>query len=596
MVNNIGKGGKTKLISDDYIEAIIACGKLLVARVIDDENPLFVELRNKFSADLLRHLERDGTYRENVSLNGVFYRLTKGSLSFVQVYTTKTYRGLIFLTKCGEAVDAADHITTYLTDEQLAKLDISSVRRWKVSPFKIDDEANELIFTKRMGLQLLCYFGRDRGKYLMEAGMQANFMENLFDGLNYAAIAIDENGNPKINGCLSEFLFGRGKLKESNSIINKMIRGELPEFKSWFTEFCNSFEKVNEACNGSLSVKRIVNYFENVELPIELKPDEVKFNRALSEMNTLDTGLLIEGLNLCKDARNRDYSSIPKVEGRMDDFVYKVLDLDDSLAIAVGYLSHCCFIVRGISYSSLKHSMQSRNGRTFVVYYKGKFLTQSWIWRNGDVICFDSVEAGSKDHEVYKDEIKLVDVYKRAAEEMLYKSKQAEDELERVKVVTIGASDYILDGLVVIKGYNPHPLERGLYVADSSRQRILAGKMPDNPRYGSVEVRYRDKRKRVVTIDDIDKADIDTLDEVALEINSLRYQIHGEEMPIEFSLYAKIVVGDGWYILIGNDGAVENGVLKKDEETTTEYERYLSKYAGDSFDGVGSSVKKLLLV
>ena len=27
------------------------------------------------------------------------------------------------------------------------------------------------------------------------------------------------------------------------------------------------------------------------------------------------------------------------------------------------------------------------NGRTFVVYHKGKFLAQSWIWRNGDLLC-----------------------------------------------------------------------------------------------------------------------------------------------------------------------------------------------------------------
>ena len=41
-----------------------------------------------------------------------------------------------------------------------------------------------------------------------------------------------------------------------------------------------------------------------------------------------------------------------------------------------------CFVVDGISHSALEHSMTSQNGRTFVVYYKNRFLTQSWIWRN----------------------------------------------------------------------------------------------------------------------------------------------------------------------------------------------------------------------
>lgn len=79
LVKNIGKDGKTKLIFDDYIEAIIACGKLLKEKVINDQNPLFLELRNKFSTDLLGRCEKDGTYLENISLNGVFYRLAKGS-------------------------------------------------------------------------------------------------------------------------------------------------------------------------------------------------------------------------------------------------------------------------------------------------------------------------------------------------------------------------------------------------------------------------------------------------------------------------------------------------------------------------------------
>jgi len=158
--------------------------------------------------------------------------------------------------------------------------------------------------------------------------------------------------------------------------------------------------------------------------------------------------LLYEAIGLCKDARSRENSSIPKVEGRLGDFTYRILNLDDPLAVAVGYLSHCCFVVQGISYSALKHSMQSSNGRTFVVYYQGKFLTQSWVWRNGDVICFDSVEAGSAQHGMYKDDIKLVDVYQQAAREMLYISAHTEDELQKIKVVTVGKKT----GKVAIKG------------------------------------------------------------------------------------------------------------------------------------------------
>ena len=596
LVKDIGKDGKSKLVFDDYIEAIIACGKLLKKRVIDDKNPLFLELRNKFSIDLLGRCEKDGTYSESVSLNGVFYRLAKGSMPFDKVYMTKTYKGLIYLSKCGQLIDNADYITKFLTDEQLAKLNITPVIRWKNAICRTNTKADNLSFVERMGLQLYCYFGKDRGKYLLESNMQGNRMENLFDGLKYKSISIAENGVPNINEELITYLFGKGMMKEPNSVINRMIRGDIPEFERYFTEFCNCFEEIKKSCNGVLSVKRIVKHFEDIDLPIELKPDEIRFKHALREMNTTDPILLSEAIGLCKDARNRGYSSIPKVEGQLGDFTYKILDLDDPLAVAVGYLSHCCFVVRGISYSALKHSMQSRNGRTFVVYYKGQFLTQSWVWRNGDVICFDSVEAGSSYYGMYKDDIKLVDVYKRAANEMLYASQETEDELQKVKVVTVGKSDYTLNDLKSVEIDVPRPLESGVYVYDSSEQQILAGTMPEKPRYGVVGAQYRDPRKRVIIIDDVSNTEIDTLDEVALNVNSLRYQVNGEELPLDFTDYTKIISGDGWYILVKNDGTIEKGSLKGNEETKKEYKQYLSmfvEFKTTSFDNNEPLVKRL---
>lgn len=578
LVKNLGKSHKTKLTSDDYIEAIIACGKLLKNRVITDQHPLFLELRKKFSDDLLSRCEKDGTYLEDISLHGLFYRLAKGSIPFDKVYMTQTYKGLIFLSKCGEVVEDADYITKFLTDEQLVKLNITPAIRWKNMTNRKTDNNDYGLFIERMGLQLLLFFGYDRGRYLLESNMQDNRMESLFDGLKYENVSMDEKGNPKMNEELMNFLFGRGRMLEAKSVINQMIRGEIPVFEKYFTEFCNSFWEIKESLDGVLSVKRIVRHFEDIALPIELKPDELGFKHALMEMNTLDQTLLSEAIGLCKDARNRGYSSIPKVEGQLGNFTYQILDLDDPMAIAVGYLSHCCFKVGGISYSSLKHSMQSRNGRTFVVYYKGSFLTQSWVWRNGDVICFDSVESGSPCHEMYEDDIQLVNVYKKAANQMLQISHEAEDNIQKVKVVTVGKSDYQLEGLEKVKIDVPMPLENRLYIGDSSTQQILAGAMPETPRYGVVGVQYRDSRKKVAMISDINHADADTLDEATMNINSLRYQIHGEEQPLDYMNYKKIISGDGWYILIKNDGSIESGVLDQNEETKEEYNTYLSRY------------------
>ena len=200
---------------------------------MNNQHPLFLELRSKFENDLLNRCQKDGTYLENISLSGVFYRLAKGSISFEKVYMTKTYKGLIYLSKCGKSIDNADDITQFLTDEQLVKLNITPALRWKNTINRTNTNADSLSFIERMGLQLLLFFGHDKGKYLLELNMQGNRMENLFDGLQYGNISIKENGEPIINQELIDYLFGRGKMREKKEVDEKYFLADekLDKFK-----------------------------------------------------------------------------------------------------------------------------------------------------------------------------------------------------------------------------------------------------------------------------------------------------------------------------------------------------------------------------
>lgn len=72
--------------------------------------------------------------------------------------------------------------------------------------------------------------------------------------------------------------------------------------------------------------------------------------------------------------------------------------LDDPAAIFVGELTDCCQAIGNAGESCMIHSVTSQNGRVLVVKdTKGKVVSQSWIWRNRDVLCFDNVEAVERD-------------------------------------------------------------------------------------------------------------------------------------------------------------------------------------------------------
>lgn len=577
LIDGLKVNEKTKLVHDDYIEAMIACGQLMAKRLINDKDEHFISLRDKFIKQTMIKVEKDGTLEDEINLNGIFYRLVKGRLDFDTFYKIKTYRGLIYLAKSGNLSKNADFITKFLSDKQVEKINISPLLRWNKEISKEDISEESASFFERMGLQLLCYFGEERGRHLLISGLPGNVMENLFDGIDYKVIEIDEFGKPIINMALMNFLFGKGSIREEHSIVNKMIRRELIDFEKYFVELCNNFYTLVAELNNVLSVKRIIGHYENIALPVDLKPDEIGYIKALKELNTTNEQVLKDAIDLINYSKKRDYSTIPNIKGRMGTFKYEILDYKNPLAVAVGYLSHCCFTIHGISYSALQHSMKSVNGRTFVVYHEGNFLCQSWLWRNGDVVCFDSVEAGSATHGAYSDEIKLVDVYKSVASEIISLSAGEEDELQRVKVVTVGKSDFRFPDLKRVEGVVARPLERDVYVYDSSTQSILAGEVPEKPRYGEVGIQYKEPRDKIICISDTSHVDVDLLDEAVLKFYGIRYRVNGNMDKPDMKDYKKIFVGQDWYVTIDNYGTTDFGVIDNND-ARAEFNEYVKKY------------------
>ena len=570
-INKISKEDKKNIISKEFIKTVIICSYLLNRKVIDDKNELYIRARELCSNDIIERCIKDYTLEDKVQLNSVFYRLIKGTLPFELVYSIKTYKGLIYLTKCGISFSDVDYVVSKFTDRQVFDLNVTQILR--ITKNIKSTKYPYLSAVDKMGLQLYSLFGLDKAKYLLESSLEYTRMENLFDQIKYYVIEII-NGNPKLNEDFVNFLFGKGNMKEPSSNINKLIRGEIPEFEKYYSDFCNDFEKIVDGCNGVISVKRVIKYLDNVELPIELKPDELMFKPYLKEMNTFDSEILKEAVNVLKNARNRKYSTIPKFEGNIDDYRYEMLDLGDPYGLIVGYLTHCCFLLNGMSSETLKHALESKNGRVFVVYNKQALVAHSWVWRNGNVVCFDSIELGTDFHTLPQEEKeKLTIVYKEAAQKIMDISSNNEDEIDRVKLVSIGRTTSIFNDFETIKGEVPKPFEQLSYLFDSFSQKILVGNYGDNLKYKDVKVQYKDNRKKVEIIDNFDEIDVDKLDEVLININSLRYQLDNIEEPLDINNYKKIILGDGWYILFNKNGNIESNSFN-DEDTLIEYNSY----------------------
>ena len=216
--------------------------------------------------------------------------------------------------------------------------------------------------------------------------------------------------------------------------------------------------------------------------------------------------------------KSRVHSSIPRIAGIKGRYHYEILRLDDPYAVAAGTLTKCCQEIGNHAENCMQHSMVNEHGRVFFVRDQaGNYEAQSWVWRNGNVLCFDNIEIPDKafrraadvglSREEYTDEI--LEVYKQAAEEimeldeavfkqLLEAGRITEEQYDnmRIRKVTVGiGNNDIKESLIRNvpedpgKLASPLPfdppvkLERDwLYTDDSEEaQHVIAGEMDVRP-------------------------------------------------------------------------------------------------------------------
>ncbi len=248
----------------------------------------------------------------------------------------------------------------------------------------------------------------------------------------------------------------------------------------------------------------ISNKYENVEVGNEVLAQVVSESGYSQE----DFEKLQEIYNYGK---SRVHSSIPRITASDEIYEYEILRLDDPIALVIGPLTNCCQKLGDAAETTMEHSMVSEHGRVFVVRDRNNNIeAQSWVWRNGNVLCFDNIEIPNKafrraelrglTREQYADEI--LAIYQKAAQEIIeidnerYKElldagRITEEQYEalRMKKVTVGAGyndikesldrNTSVDKQRLARPLRFHPpvhLTEPLYTNDSQKtQYILAG-------------------------------------------------------------------------------------------------------------------------
>lgn len=170
--------------------------------------------------------------------------------------------------------------------------------------------------------------------------------------------------------------------------------------------------------------------------------------------------------SLFNEGEVREFSSIPRIQGKTNGYTYEMLRCDDPLALTIGTLTDCCQEIHGAGQTSMEHSVVSPDGRVFCVRdTEGRLVSQSWFWRNQYTGCFDNIEIPSRIFELYEKEhpdvgrkgltTDVLEVYKKAAQDLMQEDARVYQELLENGTITQEQYDALLLGKVTIGlGYN----------------------------------------------------------------------------------------------------------------------------------------------
>lgn len=281
------------------------------------------------------------------------------------------------------------------------------------------------------------------------------------------------------------------------------------EYLPYISSIQRDFDQIKSInCNRVLTLENALNVIKDNNYT-NVETGNIKLAEAckIEGYSQNDFDLLQRIFNYGK---GRAYNTIPRITGESTKYRYEIARLDSPEPCYIGPRSGCCFKIHDAAEASMGHSMDSNNGRLFVINdNKNNCVAQSWVWRNKNVLCFDNIEIPPKAFKRAKleglNEKEFTDLvfrlYKEAAEKLMEKDNNKYLELYNLNRITREQYEFLkLAKVTVGTGYNdiaeslernavldtgevarpleyipPVKLDRDLYIRDSETQYIIGG-------------------------------------------------------------------------------------------------------------------------
>ncbi len=382
-------------------------------------------------------------------------------------------------------------------------------------------------------------------------------------------------------------------IQKISNLLLEALRLDGKQKEYGFEFFWPCFDLFYNQGYQKITLPKIIKAMDSISYI--LFPNNYHISENLSKLNFVAKGSPLiektEAIKLYNDYRFRILSSIPDVSGEINQCHFEMVDLHSPEILSNGigkYLlpnnvtSSSCLTPNGKASSCLKHGAINPNGRFFKVTYQDKILTYSWVWRCGEVLCFDNIEATEDLFHISDYENTIYSCYQEASSMIMNITNQKEK--NGVKLVIVGRNEIDIKNTKIdqlpkvndytMKLFQPNHSEE-LYLKDSSKtQLILAGQYHPQLLTEDVDPIYLYLRKEIQSFKDCDTSF------VIKRINSIYFDYclknNQKYEPIKMN-YLDGYLNEDWYVGLKSDGQYDFYYCGMDSRLFEEAEHFIGK-------------------
>lgn len=411
---------KTSIFSEIYINNLNEIKEMFNSKTITKNSSIYKEHLSNFiiflkNKNIVNNIDNDN-FKE---IDNLFYKIVMGT-SLTTLFKLTSIEHITLYNRLGNI----EFDPSEFSSKQIKNYNVKQQRELLKKYYKDTYYKHQY---KKLLLKLTLLVGYNNTKKILELDNTLPTLEHLVGNINVKNISLDNQGNPILNNKINNLLFS------DKNRIKAMLTNKHNDLYKYFPRIFNEWEAIKRY-EKNTSLKSIIELLKSDDITLE--PEYHRLNGLFKYIGT-DNRIVNETLLLHDEILNRKETTIPRIHNVKDNYSYEILELDNMEGLVIGNKTDCCFTILGNGYSCLKHALTSKNGRIFVVRKDNHLLAHSWLWRNGNLLCFDNIEISKSIKEV-----DFLDIYVKAANEIVEKSLEEEGIDNCIKNITIGYTNF----------------------------------------------------------------------------------------------------------------------------------------------------------